>query len=347
MSSTDWPQQGPPGPPPGRIRLPYPLKLALTVCILAALGWLILTATQYCRSGKPLSELPSVPGPVAGMFNTPAQFAGALEGVQRPLGVAVAPDGKIYVSESAGERKVHVFDKSGSELFAFAPPGEDPTSRVPLYVAVSPSGQVYVSDRHAQTINVYSASGELVSAFEPEGVPAEQWHPMGLAFDQEGNLYVTDVSDGQHRVMVFDPQGKLRLQFGSEGVEKGQFWYPNGIAVDKKGRIYVADSNNGRVQVFDKDGNLLYVIPRGYAAGDLAMPRGLALDDKGHLFVADTTAHVVKVYDVSGDRPSYVTDFGGPGRGDGEFRFPNGVAVVDNQIYVTDRENGRVQIWTY
>jgi DNA-binding beta-propeller fold protein YncE len=147
--------------------------------------------------------------------------------------------------------------------------------------------------------------------------------------------------------MVFSPSGELRLQFGSEGKEEGQFWFPNGIAVDDRGRIYVADGTNGRLQVFDKAGKLLYIIPRGYASGDLSMPRGVALDGDGHLLVADTSAHTVKVYDVSGDQPDFIRDIGVNGSGDGEFRFPNGVALADGKIYVTDRENGRVQIWSY
>jgi DNA-binding beta-propeller fold protein YncE len=144
--------------------------------------------------------------------------------------------------------------------------------------------------------------------------------------------------------MVFDSSGALKLEFGTEGKEPGDFWYPNGLAVDGDGRIYVADGDNGRLQVFDAEGSLLYLIPRGFASGDLSMPRGVALDGDDHLLVADTTAHSVKVYDVSGDRPDFLLDIGAD---NGRFRYPNGIAVAGGRIYVTDRENSRVQIWDY
>ena len=77
------------------------------------------------------------------------------------------------------------------------------------------------------------------------------------------------------------------------------------------------------------------------------MPRGVAVDDEGRLFVVDTSAHIVKVYDVSGDRPEFVYDIGEAGTQEGRFRFPNGIAIEGNRVYVTDRENGRVQVWSY
>jgi len=34
--------------------------------------------------------------------------------------------------------------------------------------------------------------------------------------------------------------------------------------------------------------------------------------------------------------------------GDGEFNFPNGLALDSTgRLYVTDRENNRVQVWGY
>ena len=351
MSTADWQQPGGGTPqgggPPGTMGWPSWVKMAILLLILAALAWVLLLVAQYCRTKEPLSNLPGVPPPVAGLFGESAEYIGSLDGVARPLGVALGEDGRIYVTESAGDRMVRVFDGDGKEVASFAPPNVEVFARVPLYVAVSPEGEVYVSDRPNRAVYIFSADGEYVSTFDHKGVAAEDWQPLGLAFDDDGNLYVTDVTEKKHRVLVFNRSGELRVQFGSEGKEDGQFWFPNGIGVDERGRIYVADGDNGRVQAFDGEGNLLFVIPRGYAKGDLSMPRGLALDGDGHLLVADTSAHTVKVYDISGDQPDFIRDIGTSGIGEGEFRFPNGVALADGKIYVTDRENGRVQIWSY
>jgi sugar lactone lactonase YvrE len=77
----------------------------------------------------------------------------------------------------------------------------------------------------------------------------------------------------------------------------------------------------------------------------------MALDDAGRLYVADATAQALHMYrtDKSTDgRPQFVADLGIEGTGDGEFEYPNGVATdLRARIYVTDRENDRVQVWGY
>ena len=354
FASIPYPHAGQPGlpapfgeHPPGRPASRTRIKLLIVLLLLAGLGWVLFLGIQYFLTKQSITQLTGVPPPIADLFRDRPSYIGSLEDVERPLGVAVASDGNVYVSESAGERMVRVFNRDGDEIAEFAPPGTEFTTRVPLYVAISPKNDVYVSDRFNRAIYIWAADGSFAGAFQPQSVPAEDWHPMSLAFDRQGNFYVTDVTPGKHRVMVFDSSGALKLQFGKEGKEPGEFWYPNGIAVDGDGRIYVADGNNGRLQAFDAQGGLLYLIPKGFASGDLSMPRGVALDGGDHLLVADTSAHIVKVYDISGDRPDFIRDIGESGSGDGQFLFPNGVALADGKIYVTDRENGRVQIWKY
>jgi len=350
FASIPYPHAGQPGQPPplggdseaSKNRL---VKLLIVLVLLAALAWVLFLAIQYLLTRQSITQLTGLPG-IGGLFEGQPRYAGSLQGVERPLGVAVSSDDKIYVSESAGERMVRVFNRDGDEISAFAPPGTETAARVPLYVAISPEDEIYVSDRFNDAIYIWAADGSFVGTFEHQSVPAEDWHPMGLAFDEEGNLYVTDVTPDKHRVMVFDSSGALKLEFGKEGNGPGDFWYPNGIAVDGDGRIYVADGNNGRLQVFDAQGDLVYLVARGFASGDLGMPRGVALDGDGHLFVADTSAHTVKMYDISGDRPEYLRDIGESGTGSGQLRYPNGLAVADGKIYITDRENGRVSIWS-
>jgi sugar lactone lactonase YvrE len=57
---------------------------------------------------------------------------------------------------------------------------------------------------------------------------------------------------------------------------------------------------------------------------------------------------VYRVGDAEHPSPGYLGSFGQEGLRDGNFEFPNGIAV-DNRgrVYVTDRENNRVQVWSY
>jgi hypothetical protein len=61
----------------------------------------------------------------------------------------------------------------------------------------------------------------------------------------------------------------------------------------------------------------------------------------------DTFAHAVHVYRAA-EKIEFLFSFGGPGLGDGEFNFPNGFAAANTgRLYITDRENNRVQVWGY
>jgi DNA-binding beta-propeller fold protein YncE len=302
---------------------------------------------QYFQTGKPIADIEAVPRPIARLVQEAPQFTGSIWNVARPLGVAVGPDGTIYVTESDGERMIRAFASDGTLKAAFAPPGTQQFSRNPIYLAVSSAGQLYVSDLIVHTIFIFSAGGENVgqvpSPFE------EGWMPQALAFDLAGNLFVTDVTPGAHRVVVLDSSGRLVREFGKEGAARSEFSFPNGIAVDRKGNIYVADSGNGRVQVFDRDGAFLFAIGRGTAKGDLGMPRGIVVDDeRKQLLVVDTTDHEIKVYDIAGATPKFLYALDGGGAAVAAFRFPNGIALDGKgHIFVADRENHRVAVWRY
>jgi DNA-binding beta-propeller fold protein YncE len=330
--------------------------LIILLAILVALAWVLMLATQYLNSKQPLSQLPGVPEPLADLFAQPTfEYEDSISGLANPMGVAVGEDGRVYITDAGGERSIHMFNSLGQELGSFAPPASSVANPVPVYVAISPDGDVYVTDRGEGAIFVFSANGEPKGEFAPpKGY--EGWHPLGLTFDASGNLYVTDVTPEMHRVLVIDSDGDLKLSFGRQGEAPGEFSYPNGIAVDDSGRIFVADGNNGRMQAFDKDGEFLFMISRGMSPGDLSMPRGIAIDGDGRLLIADTSRGAVQVYKLidsfeegSSEAPlKYLGSFNGDAGTGIAFQFPNGLALDgDGKVWVTDRANGRVQVWSY
>src|SRR5665647_1937460 len=121
------------------------------------------------------------------------------------------------------------------------------------------------------------------------------------------------------------------------------------MAVDSTGNLYVADSNHGQLLIFNATGKHIASIRRGVGDGDLGLPRGVAINADGRLYVADTSNQTVRIYhfDKNGTKvPTYIGSFGQEGLGNGMFEYPNGVATDSSgQIYVTDRENNRVQVW--
>ncbi len=164
--------------------------------------------------------------------------------------------------------------------------------------------------------------------------------PMGLAISKDGQrLYIADLRQGQ--VLVADFQQKTLDRFGADTV----FGQPFNVALDDEENVYVSDSVLHKLMVFDKRGKKL----RSFG-DDLVRPTGLALDRVRRLvYVTDTanvesSKHRVVVYDFEG---KYLRDVGnGRGAGDGEFNFPNYLALdAAGNLYVVDAMNFRVQVF--
>jgi len=313
--------------------------LAIALLILA------LLFVWYLLNRKPLSELP-------GLSDTKLpHYEFSIYGSTKPLGVAANTTGdRIYVTESDGQRVVRVYDRAGQKTGILTPPASTGKSHMPMYVAINPTTQdVYVSDRFTSSIYVYDEKGTYLRTFAPKGDLGGKWNPLGLAFAPDGTLYVTDVqglTTKTHRVVAFKPDGTLARSLGAPG----QLNFPNGIVVDAQGNIEVSDSNNGRVVIFGQYGKLLATISQGIGEGDLGLPRGAAVDDAGRLYVADTSDHQIRVYRIQESKatPTYIGSFGTEGQVDGTFEYPNGVATDKRaHVYITDRENNRVQVWGY
>ena len=320
-------------------------RKGLIAALLIALVILALLFVWYLMNRKPLSELPGLTS------TTMPHYEFSIYGTTQPLGVAANAAGdRIYVTESGGERLVRVYDRAGKPTGTLKPPASAGKSHIPVYVAINPTTQdVYVSDTATPSIYVYDAKGTFLRTFAPKGDLGGKWNPLGLAFAPDGTLYATDVRPlpaKSHRVLAFAPDGTLVRSIGAPG----QLNFPNGMVVDAQGNIEVSDSNNGRLLIFSPYGKVLATIGSGVGEGDLGLPRGAAVDDSGRLYVADTSDHQVRVYAIDASKavPTYIGSFGNEGQVDGTFEYPNGVATDTRaHIYVTDRENNRVQVWGY
>lgn len=161
--------------------------------------------------------------------------------------------------------------------------------------------------------------------------------PWGVTSDGEGKIYVTDLNEAA--VKIFDTK-KYTVSYlgGAEG--EGSFENPIGIALDAGGNIYVSDSKKNRVLVFGKDEKPLMTIGNEET---LKWPNGLAIDNKlGRLYVANAQGHNIAVFDLSG---KHLFSFGKGGDRNGQFRFPNSVAVApDGNLVVADSMNARLQL---
>ena len=103
-----------------------------------------------------------------------------------------------------------------------------------------------------------------------------------------------------------------------------------------------------QVLQYDTGGRLLRSLgTRDHAAMQAPFnhPADVCVAPSGELYVADGYGNSsVHRFSAAGD---YISSFGSPGRGPGQFLVPHSVRVSqDGRVYVADRENNRVQVFT-
>jgi DNA-binding beta-propeller fold protein YncE len=176
--------------------------------------------------------------------------------------------------------------------------------------------------------------------------PDALWGPRDVAVDSQGRVFVTDT--GNKRVVVYDPDGNFITQFGTAGLEQGQFDEPVGLAIDNQGNIYITDTWNQRIQVF-KEENGSFIPDRMW---DIAAWYGQSLDNKpyiavdpqGRVFTTDPEGYRVLEFDPEGKIIRYWGDFG---TGPDAFGLVGSVTIDPNgRVWVTDTGNSRIMQFT-
>ncbi len=186
---------------------------------------------------------------------------------------------------------------------------------------------------------LFSAScidSESIFSFEPK---VDQ--PSDIALGPNGDMYLVDGVN--NRVIVLDKEGEQKSTFGKCGTEQGEFSHPLGIDISKEGMVFIADTRNHRIQVFNLNGDFLYMFTVKTSSDENpAEPADvLASNLKEYLYVSDNDNHKIWVYDQKG---TFQFGWGKYGEEYGEFRYPGILATNEfNEIFVVDVLNTRVQ----
>lgn len=282
-------------------------------------------------------------------FGMPGTQAGDLN---KPRGIAAAPDGSIYVANTDNHRIEH-YNASGELLQSWGGFGDAAAGapgglfNQPWGVAVAPDGSVYVADTWNHRIQKFTADGKFLTMWgiSGQGETLDSFYgPRDVAVDRQGRVYVTDT--GNKRVVVFDMTGKPISTFGGWGAELGQMDEPVGIAVDQDGKVYVADTWNQRIQVFESgdDAKTFYPVLsweiNGWVSQSLDNKPYIAVDKRGNLFIVDPEGYRVLQYSTSG---AFIRGWGDYSPDPDGFGLPAGVTVgPQGEVWVTDAGNNRI-----
>ena len=304
------------------------------------------TATDPYAKGRQVIQAATVFGSSGAQ---PGQF-------NAPRGVAVGPDGSIYVADSRNNR-IEKFDSTGKLLLTWGTFGSldaktaDPGKfNEPWGVAVAADGTVYVADTWNHRIQKFDANGKFIQMWGHFGqgeTPDAFWGPRAIVIDSQGHVYVSDT--GNKRVVVFDANGQGLSVIGTGGSDPGQFDEPVGLAVAADGTLYVADTWNQRIQVFSYDTpSKSYKFVRqwaidGWFGQSLDNKPFLALDAQQRLYVSDPEGYRILVFDPQG---KFLTTWGDFGTDNSTMGLAAAM-TVDSQgkVYVTDAGNQRVMIF--
>jgi DNA-binding beta-propeller fold protein YncE len=215
---------------------------------------------------------------------------------------------------------------------------------------------VYVTDTWNHRVEKFTKDGQPIKTWGQYGQPSPDvpgsasflWGPRGIAVDSRGHVLVADT--GNKRIVIFDQDGKYITEFGTDGLEPGQFDEPVGIAIAPSGMVYVTDTWNQRVQAFTSN-------PQGdlYTAAlqwDVSGWFGQSLDNKpfiavganGDVFITDPEGYRVIEFTSDG---KFVRTWGAFGNGPAEIGLASGIAIDKSGfIWVTDSGNNRILRYT-
>ena len=174
--------------------------------------------------------------------------------------------------------------------------------------------------------------------------------PAGNKFQNPSAVAV----DSHDRVYVFQRRGPPILVFDHDGEPLAEWPRRDGeledahlLYIGPDDGVYLADRDSHQVLKYTTAGEMLMALGNRHQAALEAPfnhPSDIAVAPTGEIYVSDGYGNsCVHRFTANGE---YISSFGTPGNGPGQFRVPHSVRVAkDGRVLVCDRENDRVQVF--
>ena len=269
-----------------------------------------------------------------GSFTAVASGGGA-DGLDSPAGVAVDPDGNVFVADGGNSRVLEYDDPLAGGGGTPGTPGSAGDTTADLAFGQNGSfATVACND---------GAAGGDASGVGPDSL----CNPSGVALDASRNLYVADYGNGRvleyntplnpssgeadagdtNADFVFGQSGSFTTTGCNRGTTSGDvsgvgpdsLCQPASVAADSAGNVYIGDAGDNRTLEYntpldassgetgagDANADLVFGQPSFIAthctaaisADTLCTPNGVAVDGGKNLFIADSANSRVLEYD--------------------------------------------------
>jgi sugar lactone lactonase YvrE len=313
-----------------------------------------LSLILFAVSGLPAAEVTTLAGTGENRYfgdGGPAQEAG----VGGPFGVAIGPDGALYVCETTSHviRRIDLETGTATTVVGTGTAGNAGDGGLatraqitePYEVRFAANGDLYFVDMVAAVVRKVDSQSNIITTvagcgevgYSGDGGPATAAkldRPHSIAFDGDGNLYVCDI--GNHRVRIVEASSGLIRTFAGNGersatpdgvpLEGTPLNGPRALDFDGDRSLYLALREGNSLYRIDLETRSLHHIAGTGEAGydgdggpalhaKLSGPKGVSVAPNGDIYLVDTESHTIRVVYAATGFIDTVVGDGTPGDG--------------------------------
>lgn len=314
------------------------------------------------------SEMVTIAGTGTGGFSGDGGPAAQAQ-LNRPTAVFADTLNNIYIADgnNACIRKIDpsgiitTIAGTGTEGFAGDNgPATQAQFNRPHGVTLDSQSNIYISDTRNNRIRKIDPSG-IVTTIAGTGIAgaggdgglatqAQINRPHGVAIDTHHNIYIADTNN--NCIRKIDTAGIITTLISNING-------PTSVAIDASNNLYIAERSGNRILKADSTSATTILAGNGQTGfsedgteateANLGSPRGIAVTAQGTVYFSERENQRIRSI---ADNNTLITVAGNGIRGDerdngsaleASLNFPWGVFVVQNYLYIADRENHRLR----